>query len=66
MNTGLNVSDLVNMSMAMSMSMCVQVFVYVSVCAGAVFPTGDIGGRLGRHSEAGAKNCAQQKKKQEL
>src|SRR4029434_3753579 len=29
---------------------------------GAVFPTGGIGGRLGRHSEGGAKNCAQQKK----
>ena len=28
--------------------------------AGAVFPTGGIGGRLGRHSEGGAKNCAQQ------
>src|SRR4029434_6280891 len=28
---------------------------------GAFFPTGGIGGRLGRHSEGGAKNCAQQK-----
>ena len=36
----------------------------VCVCAGAVFPTGGIGGRLGRHSEGGAKNCAQQKKKE--
>src|SRR4029434_10283646 len=35
------------------------------VCAGAVFPTGGIGGRLGRHSEGGAKNCAQQKKKKQ-
>src|SRR4029434_5551016 len=30
---------------------------------GAVFPTGGIGGRLGRHSDGGAKNYAQQKKK---
>src|SRR4029434_9116019 len=29
---------------------------------GPVFPKGGIGGRLGRHSEGGAKNCAQQKK----
>ena len=34
-----------------------------ALAAGAVFPTGGIGGRLGRHSEGGAKNCAQQKKK---
>src|SRR4029434_6212895 len=31
---------------------------------GAVFPTGGIGGRLGRHSEGGAKNCAQHTKKE--
>src|SRR4029434_879208 len=30
---------------------------------GPVFPKGGIGGCLGRHSEGGAKNCAQQKKK---
>src|SRR4029434_1744912 len=35
----------------------------VEFARGAVFPTGGIGGRLGRHSEGGAKNCAQQKKK---
>jgi len=31
--------------------------------AGAVFPTGGIGGRLGRHSEGGAKKLPSKKKK---
>jgi len=31
--------------------------------SGAVFPTGGIGGRLGRHSEGGAKKCDHRKKR---
>src|SRR4029434_7328649 len=55
----------VSLIVSICVCVCGRDCVIVCVCAGAVFPTGGIGGRLGRHSEGGAKNCAQQKKKKQ-